>query len=311
MDEIFAKKKRTSVQKVIIDTDLDSDVDDVGALSMLLNLHKKGQIELLGVIVTSDDPYAPVCASALNTFYGFTSIPIGFNKNQPNLRNHSKYTKSIADFFPSGLQSWNDAEDAVSLYRNLLVQQPNESVIIVTIGHLSNLEKLLQSAPDQISDLDGKSLVREKVKKWVCMGGKFPQGKEANFFRPDPESTVYSVNNWEKEVIFCGYEVGSKVITGGTRLKKALTSNHPVYLAYELYNGFEGRQSWDQIAVLLLLNPANDFFTFARGKCIVNPDGSNSWKYNESGLHRYVVFKPTVQVDSVSKYVDRLMAGKR
>jgi purine nucleosidase len=55
--------------KVIIDTDLDSDVDDVGALAMLYNLHHAGIIELLGVIVTSDDPYAPVCASALNTYY--------------------------------------------------------------------------------------------------------------------------------------------------------------------------------------------------------------------------------------------------
>mgnify|MGYP002354681651 CR=1 FL=1 len=43
--------KQTSVPKVILDADLDSDVDDAGALAMLLNLHKAGTIELIGVIV--------------------------------------------------------------------------------------------------------------------------------------------------------------------------------------------------------------------------------------------------------------------
>ena len=47
-------------QKVILDTDIDSDVDDAGALAMLLNMHKKGDIDLLGVVTTSDDPYAPL-----------------------------------------------------------------------------------------------------------------------------------------------------------------------------------------------------------------------------------------------------------
>ncbi len=296
--------------KVIIDTDLDSDVDDVGALAMLYNLHHAGEIELIGVIVTSNDPYAPVCASALNTFYGLPELPVGFLKDQPSLKNHSRYTKQIAEEFPSGIRNWKDTEDAVDLYRSLLAQQPDESVYVVTVGHLSSLQGLLQSEPDGISELSGKELAHKKLKKWICMGGQYPYGKEANFYRPDPESSVYCINNWEKEVIFCGWEAGNKVITGGNWLKKALPNQHPVYRGYELFNNFSGRQSWDQLAVLQLTDQPNHFFSYIKGWCRIAPDGSNTWENNELGRHRYIVLNSDSDADSVKQLIDGLMAGE-
>ena len=297
-------------QKVILDADLDSDVDDVGAMAMLLNLHKAGTIDLIGVIVTSDDPFAPVCASAINTFYGCSDIPVGFLKGQPKLTNHSRYTKTIASEFASKLKSWEDADDAVKLYRKLLAQNPDESVTIVSIGHLSSLQGLLQSGADQLSPLNGNELVKKKVGKWICMGGQFPQGKEANFYRPDPKSTVYCLANWEKEVVFCGWEVGNKIITGGKKLKSEVPANHILYRSYELYNDFAGRQSWDQVAVLLLTDQADRFFSFVNGRCIVAPDGSNTWKSNTVGKHQYVILNPEITTDRISIFTDDLMIGK-
>jgi inosine-uridine nucleoside N-ribohydrolase len=301
---------KDSPQKVIIDADIDSDVDDVGALAMLLNLHKAGTIELIGVVVTSDDPFAPVCAAAICKFYGLPEIPIGFLKNQTELKNHSKYTKFIAEEFPAELKSWQDAEEASTLYRKLLAGSPDESVIIVTIGHLSSLQQLLQSEPDPISKLNGKSLVQKKVKQWICMGGQYPSGKEANFYRPDPASTVFCVNNWEKDVIFCGWEAGNPIITGGSWVKENLSELHPVYRSYELYNSFAGRQSWDQLAVLQLVNSTSHFFSFVNGTCIVNSDGSNSWENSNTGKHRYLVLNPEIEVNEISGLIDRLMIGK-
>lgn len=295
--------------RVILDTDLDSDVDDVGALAMLLNLHKAGSIDLIGVIVTSDDPFAPVCASSINTFFGFPEIPIGFIKDQTELTNFSRYTRQIASEFPSGLKKWQDAEDDTFLYRKLLAQSPEESVVIVTIGHLTSLQRLLQSQPDQISISGGQKLVQEKVKKWICMGGQFPNGKEANFYRPDPQSTVYCVENWQKEVVFCGWEIGSNVITGGSWLKEKLKTKHPVYLAYDLYNGFAGRPSWDQIAVLLLTEQSKSMFSQIQGSCIVFQNGSNSWEDDNNGKHMYIRLKPSIGNIPVSNSIDSLMAG--
>ena len=286
-------------------------MDDVGALAMLLNLHRAGKIELAGVVVTSDDPYAPVCAAAINAFYGFPDIPVGFLKDQPKLNNHSRYTRQISEEFPAGISSWEEAEDAVALYRKLLAESPGESVYIVTVGHLSSLQQLLQSGPDGASPKGGAALVREKVKQWLCMGGQYPSGKEANFYRPDPASTVYCVDNWEKDVVFCGWEAGNPVITGGEWLKETLAPGHPVYRGYELYNGFAGRQSWDQLAVLLLLEEGRSFFDYVGGTCVVAPDGSNTWTASSPGKHRYISIKPPVGAERISRYIDRLMAGKR
>jgi len=297
-------------QKVIIDADIDSDVDDVGALAMLLNLHRAKTIELIGVVVTSDDPFAPVCAAAICKFYGLSEIPVGFLKNQNDLKNHSKYTKFIAEEFSAELKTWQDAEESSTLYRKLLAESPDESVIIVTIGHLTSLQQLLQSERDQISNLNGKSLVHKKVKQWICMGGQYPSGKEANFYRPDPASTVFCVNNWDKDVIFCGWEAGNPIITGGSRVKENLSELHPVYRSYELYNNFAGRQSWDQLAVLQLVNSTCHFFSFVTGNCIVNSDGSNSWENSNTGKHRYLVLNPEIGVKEISSLIDRLMIGK-
>lgn len=299
-----------SPQKVILDADIDSDVDDVGALAMLLNMHKAGTIELTGIIVTSDDPFAPVCAAAISKFYGLPEIPVGFLKNQTELKNHSKYTKFIADEFPSDIKSWQEAEEASILYRNLLAGSPDESVIIVTIGHLSSLQQLFQSQSDPISKLNGKDLIQQKVKKWICMGGQYPSGKEANFYRPDPESTVYCVTNWKKDVVFCGWEAGNTIITGGSWLKENLSSKNPVYRAYELYNNFSGRQSWDQLAVLQLIDSANKYFSFVSGQCIVAPDGRNNWKNIKNGKHHYLVLNPEIEASEISYLIDLFMAGK-
>lgn len=309
-NELMASEnRRHQPQKVIVDTDLDSDVDDVGALSMLLNLHKAGTIRLIGIIVTSDDPFAPVCAGAITTYHGFPGIPVGFLKNQPVLTNHSRYTKFIASEFPASLHSREEAEEAITLYRRLLAQSSEESVVILTIGHLSSLKGLLQSEPDQISPLNGEKLAETKVKKWICMGGQFPKGKEANFYRPDPLSTCYCVDHWKKEVIFCGWEIGNKVITGDSVLRNRLTANNPLYRAYELYNKFSGRPCWDQIAVMQLIDHPEKLFSYIKGRCIVTSDGSNTWEDLVSGKHQYVIQNPSINNNDLGKDIDNLMIG--
>jgi len=295
-------------QRVILDTDIDSDVDDVGALAMLYNLQKQKKINLLGVIVTSDDPFAPTCVCALNHFYGYEEIPVGFLENQQVLTNHSRYTKQISDEYPHKMGSYNDAETATHLYRRLLAESPNQSVIIISIGHLSSLQNLLRSPADQISSMNGEKLVKAKVKAWYCMGGQFPEGKEANFYRPDPMSTVYCLNNWTKPVVFCGWEIGNKVITGGKYLQSILDKNHPVYRAYQLYNDFRGRPSWDQLAVYLLTGDHEKYFQLERkGRCIVEADGSNKWLTGKKTNHSYLKFRPEADIPQLEKQIDDLM----
>lgn len=293
--------------KVILDTDIDSDVDDVGALAMLHTLADHDRVELLGVIVTSDDRYAPGCTDAINHFFGRPEIPIGVEKGIA-LQHISKYTKQISEEFPARIKAYEDALDATSLYRKLLADSPDQSVVIVTIGHLTNLAHLLKSQPDDISPLSGMDLVKRKVKLWSCMGGMYPAGKEANFYRPDPASTVFSVNHWPGKVIFAGWELGNEIITGGIFLKNYLKQDSPVWRAYELYNGFAGRQSWDQASILYAVSDDKGYWDLVTaGKCVVAEDGSNTWENGEAENHAYLVKKadPT----EVAKIIDALMVG--
>lgn len=298
--------------RVILDADIDSDVDDVSALAMLHTLADEKKVEMLGVIVTSDDPFAVTCADAINYHFKRPDLPVGFLRNQTKLNNHSRYTRQISMEFPHRLKSHNDARDAIDLYRELLITSPDSSVVIITIGHLTSLQRLLQSGPDQYSPLTGMELVEKKVKRWICMGGVFPEGKEANFYRPDPNSTVYCLEMWKKPVTFVGWELGEKVKTGDQYLKNKIANPNPVYRAYELYNNFAGRSSWDQLAVYLLDEESALYFeTVTDGYCKVYEDGSNKWYTNTDSLHEYARFKPSVDYRELAKKIDDLATGTR
>ncbi len=296
--------------RVILDTDIDSDVDDVQALAMLHTYRQAGLIDLLGVVVTSDDSYSFACVDAINTYYGQPGLRIGFLKKQDSLRSFSKYTRQVTEEFPHTIKQSDQTTEAATLYRKLLAESPDNSVVLVTIGHLTSLQNLLKSPPDEISALTGQELVKKKVNRWLCMGGQYPTGKEANFYRPDPQSTVYCLDVWEQEVVFCGWEVGKEILTGGTYLKSQLPKNNPMYRAYQLYNNFAGRPAWDQVAVLLLDEKADQYFEFeTNGYVEVAPDGSNTWKAGGKKMkknHAYVKIRTGTYPETIARYMDEL-----
>lgn len=293
---------------VILDTDMDSDVDDVGALAMLHTYEKLGWVKILGIIVTSDERYAATCTDAINTYFGRGDIPIGVSQKD-SLKEFSKYTGKIAAAFPHKLAANSQAENGVALYRRLLSAQPDGSVVIITIGHLTSLSRLIDSKPDAISPRYGLELIATKVKSWSCMGGQFPSGKEANFYRPDPAPTVNCLAKWTPLVIFSGWEAGSLIVTGGAAFKVAGKKTSPIYKAYEYYNDFKGRASWDQIAVLQAVERTGKYLeTDTEGYCTVKADGSNEWKPFPSRFNHGFV-KITSPVEAVQKRIDALMLG--
>ncbi len=293
---------------VIVDLDIDSDVDDVSALAMLNTMHNKGQIKMLGVIVTSDDSAAASCVGVINTYFGNQDLPIGVLKNQSKLSHYSRYTKTLSEEFPHEVKSLKDLPEAKDLYRKLLAGAADESVIIITIGHLTNFQNLLQSRKDRSSKYSGKTLAQKKVRQWICMGGQFPEGKEANFYRPDPASTVYCLREWNKPVVFAGWEVGQQIVTGGEYLRNKIPATSPVYRAYERYNNFKGRASWDQVAVLLLTEGfSNNVDYVADGYCEVAADGSNKWVAVKKRNHSYIRLKPDVEVNTIARTIDDMV----
>ncbi len=315
--EVLAQK--SSGVPVILDADIDSDVDDVGCLAVLHALANRGEAVILGVICTTEDIDAPASVDAINTYFNRPDIPIGVNKEarpDPSLPKWlylrfdlSKYTRTIAQEYPHNLNSYDQAECATSLYRRLLASGQQNSVVIVTVGHLTNLKKLLLSEPDQHSPLYGFALIQQKVRLWVCVGGRYPKGKEPNFYRPDPESTWVVVPNWPVKVVFSGWELGNPIKTGGLWFKQNAPKESPVYRAYELYNQFEGRASWDQTAVLhAVRGTMNDTLWSVQweGYNHISPDGSNEWKTNPNNRDQgYLVEK--MAPAQIGQILDELM----
>jgi len=149
--------------KVIFDTDMDSDNDDVAAAAILHALADAGQVEILGMGVVSLCPYSPACLDAINTYYGRGDIPIGVYKGKQLALQESWYAKAVAEKCPNDVGLSGQVPNVLDVYRRILSSQPDGKVVLIAVGQMNNLIDLLDSAPDQHSTLSGRELVRRKV----------------------------------------------------------------------------------------------------------------------------------------------------
>ena len=291
---------------IIFDTDIQGDADDVGAIAVLHALADRGEAQILAMGISCKNPWSPPCLDALNTYYGRPKVPIGVVKG-PAFHKPSKYARAVAEEFPHRLQSAADAPDAALLYRQILAEQENAKVVMVSVGQLTNFRNLLKTGPDENSDLSGLELVKRKVRAWVCMGGKIPEGREANFVHDGPAS-AYAVSRWPTPIIFSGYEIGKPILTGGRFREKPQSS--PARRAFELFNGLRSKASFDQTAVLYAVRGLNggldDFWDLvSTGYMQVQEDGSNEWRPQTDKDHAYLVEK--MSPPKVAKVIEDLM----
>jgi hypothetical protein len=258
--------------------------------------------------VSSKNPWSPLCLSALNTYFGRGNVPLGVLKG-PGSSKRSRYAQQIAEEFPRELQSVKDAPEAAELYRRVLVAQDQKSVVVVTVGFLSNLRDLLLTTPDSLSPLDGRELVAEKVKAWVCMGGQFPQGREACNWRRDAFAAAYVLQHWPTRVVFSGGELGRRVQTGAGLAK--LPAKSPVRRAYELYNGLTNRASWDQTALLFAVRGLDGglqqvWDLRASGSVHFDPETSMvTWRDQPKRRQAYLIEK--MPPEQVARMIETLM----
>gem|GEM_PF-423456 len=303
-------KKSDKRVKIIFDTDLGPDYDDVGALAFLHAMADSGKAEILATVSSNKHELVAPCIEVINTYFGRAGLAIGAPKTEGvNLGSPQHWADSIVAKYPHTIKSTYEVADAVDVYRKTLINQPDKSVTIVTVGFLTNLNNLLKSQPDNISLLTGKELVIRKVKRLVSMAGRFPEGREYNVYM-DSAASEYVYKNWPGEIIFTGFEIGWDIRTG-LKLIKSDIKNSPVKDVFSISiplsaEDKDGRMSWDETAVLIGVYGTEGFFDSVRGKIIVNPDGSNRWENNPEGKHIYV--KQKMPVTQMSTFIeDRMM----
>jgi len=271
---------------IIFDTDMGPDYDDVGAIALLHAMADSGECTILATIASNQHIRIAPVLNVLNTYFKRPGIPVGVvGGNAVNIGSFQKWDSLLTVGYPHTIQSNQQAEDALVLYRKLLAAAPDKSVTIVTVGFLTNMANLLQSAPDKYSSKSGRDLIKQKVKMLVSMAGRFDgdmgKFKEFNVVK-DAAASVTAFNNWPVPVWFSGFEIGAKIFTGLPIVNNPAIQHSPVKDVFARSipmdpNDKNGRMSWDETAVLVAVRGYEKYFDAVKGKIICNADGSNGW----------------------------------
>ena len=296
---------RAEPVKIIFDTDMITDFDDVGALACLHAMADAGECEILATVSSTRGNASVGAVEVINAYYGRADLPVGAPKGMGVIGayagakekvdpksplgaktggdgGHYKYRKMVADY-PQWVKhvDADDAPDANEVYRRVLAAAPDKSVVICSTGFLTNLRRLLETKPDAISPLDGRALVAKKVKHWVAMACSYPRGKEYNS-KHDWESSRIALENWPTPIVFSDFQYGMDCFAGravaemkGPRnpVKDVFAGTIPSReetkaRSAELLRGcygMGGRAAWDETAVLAAVRGTEKYFNVHRG----------------------------------------------
>ncbi len=303
-------QKKSKPVAIIFDSDMGPDYDDVGAIALLHAFADSGYIKILATIASTKYEGVAAVFNVFNTYFQRPHIIIGVPKGKAlELKDGQHWTDTLLLKYPHSVKINDEVADAVEVYRKTLAIQPDKSVTIVTTGFLTNLSNLLQSKPDKYSKLDGKALVKHKVKQLVCMAGRFPAGSEFNVDR-DAAASQFVFNNWSTPVLLSGFEIGQKIKTGLPLVNNETIKNSPVKDVFRICiplskEDSAGRMSWDETAVLVAVKGYKPWYDIEKGKMVVAGDGSNTW-INTPSTHNHLVEKLPPSV--VQQLINKLMA---
>jgi len=313
MADFFQPESQRAARPVplILDTDMGNDIDDALALAMIHSLQSAGECDLLGVVVSKDNPLSAPFVDMLNTFYDRPGIPVGAVRNgvtpeeKTFLRPVLEAKKSDGSFlYPRSLGCNADAPDAVRLLRQLLAAAEDRSVVIVMIGFSTNMARLLCTGPDDLSPLDGRELLRQKGLFVSAMAGRFSDfdtegrrvsRREYNILMDIPSARAF-FSQCPLPVIFSGEEIGRAVLYPYESIQSdyGWSVHHPIVQGYRLFREMpHDRPSWDQTAVLQAVRPGEDYFALsAPGELVIDDEGASTLRPCPNGLHRHLILTP-------------------
>ncbi len=292
--------------RLIFDTDICGDCDDVLALGMIHALESRGQCRLLAVTITVTNPLAGPFVSAVNSFYGRGDIPIGVvgprgvSEQSAFLALVEEKDRAGKPRFPHHYDA-SASHDAVDLLRKTLAAQPDGSVVIAQVGFSTNLAALLASKPDAHSPLTGKELAAKKVRLVSLMAGAFQaidgnaRYGEYNIVRDIPAAQALA-RDWPTPLVFSGFEIGIALPYPAVSIERdyVYAANHPLEAAYRRRNPPpHNRPTWDLTSVLHAVQPDRGYFDLSQpGAVTVAADGATHFEPAAGGKHRYLILKP-------------------
>jgi purine nucleosidase len=280
------------MHKIILDTDIGTDVDDALALAVLLG---SKEVDLIGITTVYGDArlrstIAMHLCSLLNrkipTFIG-ESKPLSGREIWMS-GSEGKNFKDLDSFTP-------ETTSAVDFLVETVLAQP-QSIDVIAIGPLTNIARAIQN----------NLHFAEKVKRVWIMGGDFTQSRVEHNFKCDIDAARIVLAS-SIPISILDLPSSQKTIIRMEEIEQI--RNAPVFgtiLYSEIMSWIEPRnQDWtiphDPIAALALLAP--EFFeTSPAGNVMINPEGLSFW--NESTTGNVVLLNPVQPELAVQRMIE-------
>lgn len=204
------------IPALVWSSDINIDNDDVQTTAVVIDGHRKGIYNLVGVMVASGKRTGAPAMRAILDAYGLTDVPIGV-KTTLTQADYDFYPTETRDLFGKIGETDADYPDAATLYRQLAVDNPG--MYIATGGALTCESAFLDSAADGISGLTGSQLITAQEIKLFCVGGRIGlTANEPNF--NDDVTAAYNVcENWPEQIVFGAIPSDVSTIMAAVRVR--------------------------------------------------------------------------------------------
>ena len=280
------------MHKVILDTDIGTDVDDALALTVLLG---SPEVDLIGI----------------TTVYGDVRLRSQIAMNLCSMVSREIPTYMGEDKTISGREVWMSGSEgknfkdldsftpqptsAVDFLVNTVDSQP-DSIDVIAIGPLTNIAQAIESDQD----------FEKKVKRVWIMGGDFTQSRVEHNFKCDVDAARIVLES-SIPISILDLPSSQKTIIRMDEIEQI--RNAPVFgtiLYTEIMSWIEPRnQDWtiphDPIAALSLLSP--EFFESSpTGKAKIDSEGMSFW--NESPSGNVVLLNPIQPELAVKRMIE-------
>lgn len=304
--------------KVIFDTDMYTDYDDVGALGILHAYADEGKAEILacGSCTWGEGNVSVGAIEVINNYYGRGDIPVG-GTDHGGIKGAGARGFGLLKTYPKWFKYGTPqaAPKAVDIYLDALRKAPDQSVTFITVGFLNNAADLVKADRD---------LVAKKVKLWVAMACAYPDGKECNSMH-DPAASDYALTQWPTPIIFTDFQLGRWLFAGRRAAELPSEGPNPVRDVFRkmllprskvvplgtpgkraTWDQPAGHPSWDETAVVIAVEGWQKWFNLERGTFkMVGGKGADVWVPDPKSANGRVTEK--VPRQEVGVYLDDLM----
>lgn len=311
-------QKKEPIQ-MILGADFGSSTDDLFALMMLNHYIDDGLVDLKGIVVNRMGDKNVGVVDIFNTYYGHPDIPIAIERNGvKNPKTFIPYNeicdlkdKKGAPLFKRTVTNVKDCLDGYKLYRKILSQAENHSIVLVEIGFASTLGQLMESGPDEYSSLTGQELVCQKVKAIYIQSGRFePEDQKCGYnMRADSKRAKIFYEMLPKNVdlnmspSMVGDEM--KYLQEQVLEDLAAVEVNPIKAVYENFKCDTGQRMWDSNCLVQAVLGDSAYNLSPRGFVTFVEDGEESlmlFKEDPNGNARYQIAGDTYQ--SMEKVMD-------